>query len=129
MQLGIDVEPVGSVFRIPNSRGPVSLDGHLDITSVRLRLISFIVKLNLIELSATFQTERHGRLVHRSHQPRRPLGWCGHSSVSRLEHDRGDVFGERDRLGSNAGRTVRNLPRHHRLWAWKLPCLECQVHA
>lgn len=128
MQLGIDVEPVGSVFRIPNSRGPVSLGGHLDITSVRLRLIFFIVKLYLIELSATSQTERHGRLVHGSHQPRRALGRRGHSSVSRLEHDRGNVFGERDRLGSNARRTVCDLSRHHRLRARKLSLVWSQVH-
>jgi hypothetical protein len=128
LQLGINVELVGSVLRVPNGRRAVSLGGHLDITSVRLRLTSSIVKLYLIKLSATLQTERHGRLVHGSHQPRRPLGWRGDSSVSRLEHDRGNVFGERDRLGSNAGRTIRDLPRYHRLRARKLPLVWSQVH-
>lgn len=128
MQLGIDVELVGSVLRVPYSRGPVSLGGHPDISSVRLCLTSSIMKLYLIKSRATYQMERHGCLVHGSHQPRRPLGWRGHSSVSRLEHDRGNVFGERDRLGSDARRTVRDLPRYHRLRAWKLSLVWSQVH-
>jgi hypothetical protein len=87
------------------------------------------MKLYLIKLRATFQMERHGCLVHGSHQPGGPLGWRGDPSIPRLEHDRGNVFGERDRLGSNARRTVRNLPRHHRLRARKLPFVWSQVHA